>query len=100
VPTVPQARLHRPSGPDPTDDLPDPSEVPTDLRVTFWLLVFLIKVTLIATTVGLLFIVVEDNWDLGGPLLGLGALCFLFAIVRYRRFRRSEAAEDSSGPAD
>lgn len=83
----------------PSTDPPDPAEIPADIRVTFWTLVFVIKFAIIATTLGALFVAFEGRVQLGGGLLGLGAVLFLSALYRYRRYRASSTGGDGADPA-
>lgn len=86
---------HHGDATDPTAELPDDSEVPADLRVTFWTLVFVVKFAIMATALGGLFVVFRGDNQLGGGLVVLGAVLFLFAVVRYRRYRAS--TDESAG---
>jgi len=96
---VPDGDAREADRPAPADGNPDaereeggaPSGVPTELRVTFWTLVFLIKFALIATSLGMLFIWFEGRWRLGGGLVGLGVVLAGFGAYRYRRFRSARA---------
>jgi len=61
----------------------------------FWKLVLVFNVALLALAIGPMFIVFQDQWDLGLQIFFVGALAFAYGTVRYYRFR--ETKDDDTG---
>jgi hypothetical protein len=77
------------------------TDVDPEVSRTFWRLVVVFDVAFLALALGPMFIYFEGDWNVGGPLVALGAISFLYGVREYRAFRRSRASEspDSSEPA-
>lgn len=100
---------NEPQEPDPEADLPDPerdlvsipevptpgdpSNAPTELAVAFWAAVLVVNAALLATSLGVLFVVVLQRWALGGVLTAVGVGLFLDAYRRYRQVTRTDGDE-------
>lgn len=67
------------------DPVPDTSDVPTEVRVQFWGLVFTIKVAILGLAIGSMVLYFTDRTTLGAAMVVAGAL---FAIRGYRRLQR------------
>jgi hypothetical protein len=63
----------------------------------FWRLVVVFDVALLALAVGPMFIYFEGNWELGGQLLAVGALAFLYGLYRVRQFRADRGDDEALG---
>jgi len=97
-----------PDVPDPENELPnvpsvsspDPGDAPARLSLAFWWLVLVCNGALLALWVGMLFVVFEGNWDLGGRLLAVGGVLSAYALYKYRTFPDllGEKPEDGGGP--
>jgi hypothetical protein len=71
----------------PTPDLAD-SDVSPDILKTFWKLVGIFNVALLATSLGLLLVAFEGRWTVGGVLVAVGLGAFLVGWRGYRRVRK------------
>lgn len=71
----------------PEIDLSD-RDVPQDLLKRFWKLVGIFNVALLATSLGVLFIAFESRFSVGGSLLAVGLVAFVFGWLGYRRARK------------
>lgn len=102
-------RFEEPDEPGPGDlgppvpETPDPSAgeaVHPRVQRLFWAMVLVYKVALLATSLGLFFLVFEGDRDLGGPLLAAGLLLFVYGIYR-TRWAKAEVASivGDDGPA-
>jgi hypothetical protein len=78
-----------PEAPDPTENDADP-----ELLRRFWALVALFNVALLATALGVLFVVFEEAYVLGGQLLVAGVIVFGFGLYRYRTTKVQLAGRD------
>ena len=67
----------------------DGPEVSTELKVTFWSLVVLVDVALLATALGVLLVVFDGRTSLGGASLVIGLLAFAVAARRVRAHRNA-----------
>lgn len=104
VPGEPDDGERWPEEPDPPEFEPDEdattaesvgsSSASSELRRTFWVLVIVVDVAVLAVAVGVMFVGFEGRWTLGGQLVLLGLVLGGFGWYRYRRYRRSMA--DSS----
>jgi hypothetical protein len=74
------------------------TDVDPEVSRTFWRLVVVFDVAFLALALGPMFIYFEGDWNVGGPLVALGAVSFLYGVREYRAFRRSRAS-DSAEPA-
>lgn len=63
------------------------------LKWTFWGLVILLKVAVIATAIGALLLVFQNDLRLGGALLGLGAITFVVWVRRVRQVKSRLASD-------
>lgn len=88
----------------PIPEAPDPSsdgDVHPRIWGIFWGMLILIKLALLATALGLMFVGFEGNLDLGGKLLAAGLLLFAYGAYRYRDAKREVARlADESAPGD
>lgn len=75
-----------------------PDDVDPEVSRTFWRLVVVFDVALLALAVGPMFIYFRGDWTTGGRLLLLGGVAFAYGVYRYRRFRASRG-EDGAPPA-
>ena len=71
----------------PNADLAD-RDVPAELEDTFWKLVGLFNVAILATSLGVLFVAFEGRWTVGGASLVVGIGAFLAGWRGYRRARK------------
>jgi len=65
------------------------SEADPEVSGLFWWLVVVFNVALMAFSLGLMFIIFQQNWTLGGQLSLAGLVLGGYGYVRYRRFKRS-----------
>lgn len=77
------------SGEDLVDRLPEESEVPGEVRRTFWTLVVLLKVAILGVSVGALLLYAWNWTTVGGALILLGLFAGVRAYVVIRWFQRS-----------
>ncbi|ELZ25497.1 hypothetical protein C475_10714 [Halosimplex carlsbadense 2-9-1] len=75
------------------DDAAFDTDVDPEVSRTFWRLVAVFDVAFLALALGPMFIYFEGDWNVGGPLVALGAVSFLYGVREYRAFRRSRASE-------
>lgn len=68
---------------------PDPSEIEGSdaVRKTFWICVIMIDIGLLALSVGIMVIVFEGRYRLGGTGVLAGVLALLSAYRHYRGYR-------------
>ncbi len=74
------------SGEELVASLPDPEDVPREIRVAFWTVVILLNGALLAGSVGILVAVLLGWWRWGVVLTGSGILLAGMAYRRYRLF--------------
>lgn len=78
-------------------DPPEESEAPPELRATFWTLVVLFNIAILAIAVGAMLLGFRGQWTPGGPLLVAGILAFAFGVYRVRNVQnRLERDEESA----
>lgn len=65
------------------DGMLGPSDAPPELVKAFWSLVLLFNVGILATALGLMFIVFRADLTIGGGLLIVGVLTLGVGIYRY-----------------
>lgn len=82
-PSVPEANAPEVPSPETGIDV-DYDAVDPALRTLFWKLIFLIKITLLCLTLGVLFVVFEERVALGRRLLAFAVILALYAAYRYR----------------
>lgn len=76
---------------DPVESLPDPASVPAALRRTFWTIVLLLNIILLAAIVGVVFIFVgQVRVGLGAFSIAVGASAL--AYYRYRQYTQTRAS--------
>lgn len=83
-----------PKAPDTTDRVAD---VDPELRGTFWALVLVFNVALLATSVGVMLAAFQGNLVRGGQFLVLGLLVFAYGWYRYRQARTRLDEADQNG---
>lgn len=72
-----------------TPDTDDP-DVPQETARLFWYLVAVFNVALMGLAVGVMLIVFQDRWSLGGQITLAGAILLAYGIYRYRTYARRE----------
>ena len=79
------------------EHIPDSDEVdvPQETARLFWYLVAVFNVALMGLAVGILLIVFQNRWALGGQITIGGAVLLAYGYYRYRKHARSEAAEQN-----
>lgn len=77
--------------------IPDDADVSAELYRTFWGLVIVFNVALLATALGALLITFRGDRLLGGGLLALGLVSLGYGVWRYRRYRTAEPPEPTEG---
>ncbi|WP_123537414.1 DUF7322 domain-containing protein [Halosimplex salinum] len=80
-PDVPEIEV--PSVPEPQD----PTDVDPEISRTFWRLVVVFDVAILAMALGPMFVYFRGDWDTGGPMFALGVVTFAYGVLQYRRFR-------------
>ncbi|WP_336345875.1 DUF7322 domain-containing protein [Halalkalicoccus ordinarius] len=94
---------HEPDEPDLGPDVPDatssggllgPEGTSKELLGTFWKLVLLFNVGLLAASLGAMLLVFEGRLRLGGGLLAAGLLALGRGVYRYRRIDPRSLGED------
>lgn len=60
-----------------------PEDTPTELLSAFWKLVVLFNVGILAASLGVLFLVFEGEFYVGGGLLAVGLLALVWGAYRY-----------------
>lgn len=81
------------TGDDLVDRLPSGSEVPRDVKRSFWSTLFLLKIALLSLTGAVLFAVVRGELVAAGVLAAVGLLAGSRTLLKIRRFRSSETDE-------
>ncbi|WP_436906677.1 DUF7322 domain-containing protein [Halosimplex marinum] len=69
------------------------ADVDPELRRTFWRLVVVFDVALLALSLGPMFVYFRGDWATGGPLFALGAVAFAYGVLTYRRYRADNPTE-------
>lgn len=77
-----------------------PDDVEPEVSRTFWRLVVVFDVALLALAVGPMFIYFRGNWELGSRLLILGGVTLAYGVYRYRRFRKDRADDRGRAAGD
>ncbi|WP_243641387.1 DUF805 domain-containing protein [Natrarchaeobius halalkaliphilus] len=75
------------------DSLPEPSEVPADLRRTFWVIVLVVNAAVLAVSLGLILSLFNGLSTHGIALVVGGVVLFALAVRRYHNY---QAANDTS----
>lgn len=70
-------------------EAPDFSEVdvPPELRQTFWLIVVMANVGLLATSLGVMLIAFDGQFRRGALAFAIGMLALVFGYRRYRNYQ-------------
>lgn len=68
-------------------DLSD-ADVSGEVSQTFWATVIMVKIGLLATSLGLMLIGFRGQYRLGGTVFAIGVLALLFAYRHYRNYRK------------
>lgn len=77
-----EPKIDVPQAPDPTDN-----DVSPALRRAFWLIVLMANVGLLALSIGVMFVVFQGQFRLGGSLVLLGVIALFVGYHRYRQHR-------------
>lgn len=82
-------------GPD-IPEAPDMTEVDAspEVQYRFWALAMVFNVALLVTSLGVMFLIFQGAWELGGQLTLAGLLLFGFGYYRYRRTKAELAERD------
>ncbi|WP_435335495.1 DUF7322 domain-containing protein [Haloarchaeobius sp. TZWWS8] len=113
---------HEPEEHDPEDDLRDwegeltPSvripeapnyedvDVPGDISFEFWRMVIAFNGALLGLSVGVMFVLFDGNWSLGGRIFLAGLVFFAYGAYRFWKFENQERTDDADtsddSPAD
>jgi hypothetical protein len=70
-------------------------DVDPEVARTFWRLVVVLDVGLLAVALGPMFVYFEGNWELGLSLAGFGVAVLAYGVVQYRQYR---AEDPPDGP--
>ena len=70
------------------------TDVDPAVRRTFWRLVVVVDVALLALALGPMFIYFRGDWETGGPLVALGAVALAYGVAVYRRYRADDETAD------
>jgi hypothetical protein len=65
-------------------DVPDESDVPAELRASFWGVVLIFNAAVFLLGVGPMFALIAGRWRLGAGLFTIGVVAFVFGIRRVR----------------
>lgn len=76
----------------PQVDIPEPpdfseADVSTDLYRTFWIVVVMAKIGLLATSLGGMIIIFQGRLQFGGSILAVGVLALIVGYRRYRNYQ-------------
>jgi len=82
------------TGEDLVEALPDESEIPPEVRTTFWSTVLLLKVALLATTLAALLAYFRSQYLLGAGLATVGLVAGGRAVLTVRSYRRPDPAAE------
>lgn len=74
------------SGEDLVERLPSDSEVPDDVRKSFWAMVVLLKIALLALSLGAMFAYFRGEFELAAGLGLLGSVAAVRLYLRVRAF--------------
>ena len=77
----------------------DESEVPRDVKQTFWIVVLVVNAAVLAVSLGVILVVFTGDLTRGGTLLAGGLVLFGLAYRRYRRFIAEENQEGTEEKA-
>lgn len=72
----------------------------SELARTFWRLVVVIDVGLLAVALGPMFVYFEGDWGRGMALFGFGVAVLVYGVIRYRRYHRKDSDSSSDGEPD
>ncbi|WP_335999561.1 DUF7322 domain-containing protein [Halorientalis halophila] len=89
VPEVDVPEVDIPEPPDPSD-----SDVPEDLLRSFWKLVAIFNVALLAVSLGPMLAVFRGEWVNGGLVFAVGVAFFAYGYARYQRAKRVHGIGD------
>ena len=77
-----------------SDSLTDGAD--PEVARTFWRLVLVLDVGLLAVALGPMFVYFERNWELGLSLFGFGVAVLAYGVVQYRRYRAEGSASGTT----
>lgn len=77
-----ESQINIPEAPDPSDN-----DVSPELRRTFWLIVLMVNIGLLALSLGAMFAAFRGQFRFGGSLAVLGVFALLVSYIRYRNHR-------------
>lgn len=77
---IPSVNVPRVNGPRINAKDVDSVDVPTRLKLDFWLLVIVFNIALLAFGVGVMLIVFEQRWAEGLHLIGFGITTFMIGL--------------------
>ncbi|MFP8953566.1 hypothetical protein ACLI4Z_11410 [Natrialbaceae archaeon A-arb3/5] len=78
----------------------DPSDVPKELRRTFWAIVLVVNGAVLSFSLGVIFIVFQGVSTHSLALLAGGIVLFGSAVRRYRAYERDHVSEEAEPETD
>ncbi|ADB60383.1 hypothetical protein Htur_1497 [Haloterrigena turkmenica DSM 5511] len=78
----------------------DETDVPTELRETFWAMVLFVNGAVLTYALAALFLVFEGATRTAGMLFAIGLACTVFTARRYRHYQRYVDANDDESESD
>lgn len=81
----------------PADDLPDATEVDSEIQSAFWGAVVYANVALLGVSLGLMLVGFRGQWRWGGAAVLVGVLAAFRTYQTYRAFRNRDPGEDVGG---
>lgn len=82
---------------DDTADAVAAAEIDPETSRLFWTLVFVIKVGLLGSSIGAMFVYFQGRWTLGLQLFGASLLTLAYGAYRYWEYQRDDPAASESG---
>ena len=77
-------------------EAPSPEDADPQLQMRFWSLVVVFNIALLALSVGAMFVVFEENVELGGQLFLGGVIVGAYGLYRYRT-TKEKLYDDQNG---